>query len=219
MQNVSTQYNPAANLFDEEPPRRRDPPLLLSSGYNSNGPGSSSSLTFAPTPMMPTAHIPQSQYTSFQPVIPMPSPHFSSTPNINHSHSYVDMPPHPTLGPGGFVPPASPQLSNKQDQRHFGPAPTAQRRRFHTTKKVKLTSGNLVLDCPVPPKFLQTLKYQDGEEFTHMRYTAATCDPNDFAAEHYTLRPQFVDGVPRETELFIVMTMYNVSFLIEGCHK
>lgn len=63
----------------------------------------------------------------------------------------------------------------------------------------------------MPSKFLKTLKHQEGEEFTHMRYTAATCDPNDFAAENYTLRPLLLDDQPRETELFIVMTMYNVS--------
>ncbi|KAI8347942.1 glycosyltransferase family 2 protein [Mortierella sp. GBAus27b] len=106
------------------------------------------------------------------------------------------------------LPPGTP------DTRHYGPAPTAQRRRYQTTKKVKLTSGNLVLDCPVPSKFLKTLKYQEGEEFTHMRYTAATCDPNDFANENYTLRPLILDEQPRETELFIVLTMYNEDAIL-----
>ncbi|KAF8930098.1 Chitin synthase, class 1 [Dissophora ornata] len=147
----------------------------------------------------------------------MPSPYipqtnFGNTPNLSHPSAHFDIPSNPMLGPGGFVPPANaqgPAPPGTPDKRHYGPAPTAQRRRFHTTRKVKLTSGNLVLDCPVPSKFLKTLKIQDGEEFTHMRYTAATCDPNDFAAENYTLRPLFVDDQPRETELFIVMTMYN----------
>lgn len=44
-----------------------------------------------------------------------------------------------------------------------------------------------------------------------MRYSAVTCDPNDFAASNYTLRPQLMN---RQTELFIVMTMYNVGILI-----
>ncbi|KAI8606769.1 chitin synthase [Dissophora ornata] len=39
-----------------------------------------------------------------------------------------------------------------------------------------------------------------------MRYTAATCDPNDFFKECYTLRPTIYR---RQAELFIVMTMYN----------
>jgi chitin synthase len=44
------------------------------------------------------------------------------------------------------------------------------------------------------------------DEMTKMRYTAATCDPDDFMKSRYSLR-QYLYG--RETELFIVMTMYN----------
>src|SRR5258708_27127299 len=41
-----------------------------------------------------------------------------------------------------------------------------------------------------------------------MRYSAATCDPNDFKDDGFTLRQVHYDP-PRRTELFIVMTMYN----------
>ena len=41
-----------------------------------------------------------------------------------------------------------------------------------------------------------------------MRYSAATCDPNDFKDSGFTLRQVHYDP-PRRTELFIVMTMYN----------
>lgn len=41
-----------------------------------------------------------------------------------------------------------------------------------------------------------------------MRYSAATCDPNDFKDAGFTLR-QVLHDPPRRTELFIVMTMYN----------
>ncbi len=71
--------------------------------------------------------------------------------------------------------------------------------------------GHLVYDCPVPPKLLRNIPHAQPparDEFTHMRYTAATCDPADFIAENFTLRPQlFAQG--RRTELFIVITMYN----------
>lgn len=75
-----------------------------------------------------------------------------------------------------------------------------------------LTSGNLVLDCPVPSKYLAAVprKGPDEKEFTHMRYTAATCDPADFVAQNYTLRQALMG---RSTELFIVM----VSLLSTGC--
>lgn len=204
MQNVNVQYNPNANPFDEDPPRQ-DAPLLLSSSYNSSTPNSSNVNRSSPVPFSP--------YQQPLSVMPMPSPHLHQGTFANPPRPHYDM-----SGGGssiGFAPPPSaspgPFPQGTPDTRHYGPAPTAQRRRFHTTKKVKLTSGNLVLDCPVPSKLLKSLKYQDGEEFTHMRYTAATCDPNDFLAENYTLRPLILDDHPRETELFIVMTMYNVG--------
>ncbi|KAF9180302.1 Chitin synthase, class 2 [Haplosporangium sp. Z 767] len=71
---------------------------------------------------------------------------------------------------------------------------------------VPLTDGNLVMDCPVPRQLLQNAHYKGEREFEYMRYTAATCDPNDFFKERYTLRPTIYR---RQTELFIVMTMYN----------
>lgn len=49
-------------------------------------------------------------------------------------------------------------------------------------------------------------QYDGSEEHTKMRYTAATCDPDDFMRSKYSLRP-FLYG--RHTELFIVLTMYN----------
>ncbi|KAI8602167.1 glycosyltransferase family 2 protein [Dissophora ornata] len=71
---------------------------------------------------------------------------------------------------------------------------------------VPLTDGNLVMDCPVPQQLLQNAHFKGEREFEYMRYTAATCDPNDFFKERYTLRPTIYR---RQTELFIVMTMYN----------
>ncbi|KAI8064971.1 chitin synthase 1 [Thamnidium elegans] len=74
-----------------------------------------------------------------------------------------------------------------------------------STKTVALFQGNLVLDCPVPSRLLESSARKE-KEFAMMRYSAVTCDPNDFEASNYTLRPQLMR---RETELFIVMTMYN----------
>ncbi|KAF9580736.1 hypothetical protein BGW38_002488 [Lunasporangiospora selenospora] len=108
------------------------------------------------------------------------------------------------------APPAFPHYSPQVQSPptlHFGPAPALQARRYKTTKKVTLTQGNLVLDCPVPTKLLDVLPRKIGDEFTTMRYTAVTSDPNDFPNQNYTLRPKMFQ---RETELFIVMTMYNV---------
>ncbi|KAI8338477.1 glycosyltransferase family 2 protein [Chlamydoabsidia padenii] len=83
-------------------------------------------------------------------------------------------------------------------------APRRQRRRYNTTRRIKLTEGNLVLDCPVAEQYLASVPLRTGKEFTHMRYTAVTNDPSDFAK--YTLRQALMG---RQTELFVCITMYN----------
>jgi len=74
--------------------------------------------------------------------------------------------------------------------------------------KFRLFHGNFVLDSQVPSKLLDLCAHKADREFTHMRYSAATCDPNDFKDTGFTLRQVHYDP-PRRTELFIVMTMYN----------
>jgi chitin synthase len=56
-------------------------------------------------------------------------------------------------------------------------------KRWKTVKQVLLYRGNLVLDCPIPPKLLNQLPHGERDEFTHMRYTAATCDPSSDVRE------------------------------------
>jgi len=77
--------------------------------------------------------------------------------------------------------------------------------RRRSVRQVPLFQGNLVLDVPVPSNIVPAGKH-DVEEMSKMRYTAATCDPDDFMASRYSLRPYLMG---RQTELFIVMTMYN----------
>ena len=88
---------------------------------------------------------------------------------------------------------------------HFGPAPVGRVRRRLKKKRVQLTYGNLVVDLSVPPKLV--MPYRGEPEMTKSRYTAVTCDPDDFEKEKFFLR-QNESG--RTTELFIVITMYNV---------
>ncbi|KIJ46535.1 glycosyltransferase family 2 protein [Sphaerobolus stellatus SS14] len=76
--------------------------------------------------------------------------------------------------------------------------------RRRSKRQVELQEGNLVLDVPVPSHIVTA--QVKSEEMTTLRYTAATCDPDDFMKQKYTLRP-YLYG--RKTELFIVMTMYN----------
>lgn len=107
-------------------------------------------------------------------------------------------------GQGGYPP--APGGDDAQSIVQYGRIPQRQPRRYKTVKRastglrlvslcalrlrtdrvcrssvrrrtgVQLYHGNLVLDCQVPPKLLERCARKDDREFTHMRYTAATCD-------------------------------------------
>ena len=92
---------------------------------------------------------------------------------------------------------------------HYGPAPAGRvMRRIHQKKRVQLTNGNLVIDLNVPTKLVLPLRRE--EEMLKTRYTAVTCDPDDFKKNNFFLRQ---NEYGRSTELFIAVTMYNVSTL------
>lgn len=87
--------------------------------------------------------------------------------------------------------------------------------RRYTTRKVKLVQNSVLsLDYPVPSAIRNSVQAQyrqdlegGSEEFTHMRYTAATCDPAEFTLKNgYNLRPAMYN---RHTELLIAITCYN----------
>lgn len=77
-------------------------------------------------------------------------------------------------------------------------------------------NGHLVLDCPVATELLRKFPgynpsaddYGLSREFSYMRYTAVTCGPSNFYRDGYILRPVHYP-MPRQTELMIVVTMYN----------
>ncbi|KZT12244.1 glycosyltransferase family 2 protein [Laetiporus sulphureus 93-53] len=108
--------------------------------------------------------------------------------------------------PGDYEPVAADDRSETNIR--YGRIPQRVPRRYKTIKKVELFQGNFVLDSAVPTKLLDMCAQRNEREFTHMRYSAATCDPNDFKDSGFTLRQLHYDP-PRRTELFIVMTMYN----------
>ncbi|POV94369.1 hypothetical protein PSTT_16894 [Puccinia striiformis] len=80
------------------------------------------------------------------------------------------------------------------------------------TRRVKLTQGNFINDYPVPKAISNSIeqKYIQqaiGKQFSHLRYTAATCDPDDFTPENgWKLRTATTGN---ETELLIAVTYYN----------
>lgn len=103
----------------------------------------------------------------------------------------------------------------EDDEDNYGPAPLGRQerrrgaRQAHMAKKeVRLINGELILECKIPTILHSFLPRRDEIEFTHMRYTAVTCDPDDFTLKGYKLR-QNIGNTMRDTELFICVTMYN----------
>lgn len=79
------------------------------------------------------------------------------------------------------------------------------------TRRVPLTQGHFIAEYAVPTAIRNSIepKYSmtGTTEFSHMRYTAATCDPDDFTeANGWSLRTRSYE---RETELLIAVTSYN----------
>ncbi|EPQ27705.1 uncharacterized protein PFL1_04843 [Pseudozyma flocculosa PF-1] len=132
------------------------------------------------------------------------------------SNSY-DMPP-----PSSFPMPHAPYRHGTPLDSELGPEDSAsqvawakrqQAPKRGLTKKVKLTRGHWIIDHPVPTAVKNSVepKWAQGSrttEFTHMRYTAATCDPDEFTTENgWSLRTSSMYG--RDTELLIAITYYN----------
>jgi chitin synthase len=103
---------------------------------------------------------------------------------------------------------------NEQWARRQRPAAQGSGLKRYATRKVKLVQGSVLsLPYTVPSAIKNAVqaKYRDveggNEEFLKMRYTAATCDPDDFTLKNgYDLRPRMYN---RHTELLIAITYYN----------
>ncbi|KAI0595860.1 chitin synthase [Biscogniauxia sp. FL1348] len=114
----------------------------------------------------------------------------------------------------GYGRPASTVDSDESWLRRQQPGGAPGGLKRYATRKVKLVQGSVLsVDYPVPSAIKNAVqaKYRDAEsgtgEFVNMRYTAATCDPNDFTLKNgYDLRPRMYN---RHTELLIAITYYN----------
>lgn len=89
---------------------------------------------------------------------------------------------------------------------HFGPVPTGRIHRRHKKRRVQLTNGNLLINLDVPPKLILPLRKSDRET-SSTRYTAITCDPDDFEKSGFFLRQ---NERHRSTELFICVTVESL---------
>ncbi|KAJ1742023.1 hypothetical protein LPJ78_003153 [Coemansia sp. RSA 989] len=158
-----------------------------------------------------------------QPPKPLPTPHAMSL------HEAYSIPSTPVMSDDGgepkhgkegkqrvkidprIMPDPDPVVASLYDMDQAPPPGARNFKRFQSQRRrklkaVQLTSGNVVIDNPVPDAVLERCKFKDAMEFTHLRYTSVLCDPNEFRNEKYTLRQSMLG---RETEIFIVLTMYN----------
>lgn len=76
-----------------------------------------------------------------------------------------------------------------------------------TAKKIGFSvNGNLICNLQVPNKLLDLCPDKSEREFTCLKYSSVTCDPDEFQDSGFTLRQCHYDP-PRRTELFILITM------------
>ena len=141
--------------------------------------------------------------------IAAPAPQYTSRPGTGYSDPHTGF---PVAGPEYPSPYTRPNSTEAWKERQ---APNQSNLRRYATRRIKLVQNTVLsIDYPVPsaiqnavqPKYRQNLE-GGSEEFTHMRYTAATCDPADFTLKNgYNLRPAIYN---RHTELVIAITYYN----------
>lgn len=123
---------------------------------------------------------------------------------VHLNPSQASIPPVPSMPYGNYPPQQRPGMPYAPSGSGYSVVHEKMMKR-RSVRQVELFQGNLVLDMPVPSHIVPAGK-ANIEEFSKMRYTAATCDPDDFMRNKYSLRPFLYN---RQTELFIVMTMYN----------
>ncbi|KAI5967241.1 CHS2 [Candida theae] len=109
------------------------------------------------------------------------------------------------------------------ENRDFQQPPDQEEVRAKKPIRASGINGHLVLDCPVAGELLSKFpdynkEEKDGglsREFAFMRYTAVTCGPSNFYRDAYILRPVHYP-IPRQTEMMIVITMYNEDDILLG---
>jgi chitin synthase len=185
----------------------------MAAGNHMNGNGYNDYHT-APSPS-PNHHLqPRPSFSSYQSDYMDETKSYSSTTHLATPKdwevgSIVPVPPIPSsyLNANGYPPrpgmnpyPDSPG-SNFGGTSHWH-AMRNQLMERRVVKQIPLSNGNLVMDVPVPKGCRSNTQGLgvEQDEMTSMRYTAATCDPDDFMRNKFTLRP-YLYG--RKTELFV----------------
>ncbi|KAJ7638777.1 glycosyltransferase family 2 protein [Roridomyces roridus] len=171
------------------------------------------------------AEQPASYHSPYQSSVSLPQD-FNHDPNQYEDDEYVEKQPLAAgeSFTGGFYPPApiDPHAYGDPYSRPESVVSTSTNgidsawRRRQTikrgvTRRVKLTNGNFIAEYAVPTAIHSAIeanyRQTNTTEFSHMRYTAATVDPDEFTeANGYSLRTKMYK---RDTELLIAVTSYN----------
>jgi len=182
-------------------------------GYTAPGPGDYFAPAQAPTAIQPrpsfsSTHHPYQDYDDTK--------SYASSANLNKEWGVGQVvPPVPTMPINQGYPPRNPYaVSPSAYAAPQTPGGTAhwhqvrnQLMERRVVKQIPLINGNLVMDVPVPKGCITG---QGGlgcmpDEMEKMRYSAATCDPDDFQKSKFSIRP-YLYG--RRTELFVSRPVY-----------
>jgi hypothetical protein len=144
---------------------------------------------FLPPPQQHVQFDERDPHLDAAPLLPGPPGGRHSPPHMP-SPMPGQYPPRPTSTVGYQPGATDSELEQGENNIRYGRIPQRIPRRYKTVKKFELFHGNYVYDAPTPNKILNFIspKYRTEREFNTMRYTGATCDPNDFKDKGFTLR-------------------------------
>ena len=125
---------------------------------------------------------------------------------LPQSYNYPPESPYAPPGPGYFSAPGAGGPGWQSPNPYAGTQHWTRMRNQllerRVVQQIPLHNGNLVMDVPVPKGVRPNPPIAGIEpgEMDSLRYSAVTCDPDEFMAKKFTLR-QYLSG--RKTELFV----------------
>lgn len=84
--------------------------------------------------------------------------------------------------------------------------------RTEVSRKTKVVAqgGNFVVHHPLPLCLLERANFKEGDEFTHITYTAVTKESDDSEVDSFPMKYQLRQRIfQRTTKVALVITMYN----------
>lgn len=212
----NTTYGQPRTITPGYPAAPAAPPTSYSTPTPAPAPGVGDYFNHPSTQIQPRPSFSSSHHPYHQQDFPDETKSYTSTSNLNNNKEWgvgevVPPLPVPTMNMG--YPPRSNANSYAVSPMAYQPPQTPggtahwhqvrnQLLERRVVKQVPLINGNLVMDVPVAKGCIpsQTGLGTMPDEMEKLRYSAATCDPDDFMRKKFSLRP-YLWG--RKTELFV----------------